>query len=58
MTIIGTYDPYLVALSISVACLASYTALDLGSRAASGARDDGQLAWLTTSRNARDSKNR
>jgi hypothetical protein len=32
MTIYGAYDPYLVALSISVACLASYTALDLGGR--------------------------
>jgi NO-binding membrane sensor protein with MHYT domain len=29
MVIAGTYDPYLVALSILVACLASYTALDL-----------------------------
>src|SRR3546814_6629116 len=26
----GTYDPYLVALSILVACFASYTGLDLG----------------------------
>src|SRR6201987_5468303 len=29
MFITGTYNPYLVALSILVACLASYTALDL-----------------------------
>src|SRR5258708_14591513 len=29
MVVAGTYDPYLVALSILVACLASYTALDL-----------------------------
>src|SRR3984893_18091538 len=29
MVVTGTYDPYLVALSILVACLASYTALDL-----------------------------
>jgi NO-binding membrane sensor protein with MHYT domain len=29
MIVTGTYDPYLVALSILVACLASYTALDL-----------------------------
>jgi PAS domain S-box-containing protein len=32
MTVIGTYDSYLVALSILVACFASYTALDLGGR--------------------------
>jgi PAS domain S-box-containing protein len=32
MTITGTYDSYLVALSILVACFASYTALDLGGR--------------------------
>jgi PAS domain S-box-containing protein len=32
MTVIGTYDFYLVALSILVACFASYTALDLGGR--------------------------
>src|SRR3979490_2923026 len=30
MVVTGTYDPYLVALSILVASLASYTALDLG----------------------------
>jgi NO-binding membrane sensor protein with MHYT domain len=30
MVITGTYDPYLVALSILVATFASYTALDLG----------------------------
>jgi NO-binding membrane sensor protein with MHYT domain len=29
MVVTGTYDPYLVALSILVACFASYTALDL-----------------------------
>jgi NO-binding membrane sensor protein with MHYT domain len=29
MVITGTYDPYLVALSILIACFASYTALDL-----------------------------
>lgn len=34
MIIDGTYDPYLVALSILVAGFASYTALDLGGRAA------------------------
>jgi PAS domain S-box-containing protein len=32
MTVIGTYDSSLVALSILVACFASYTALDLGGR--------------------------
>jgi NO-binding membrane sensor protein with MHYT domain/two-component sensor histidine kinase len=47
MTIIGTYDPYLVALSISVACLASYTALDLGGRIR-GSRRWARLAWLVT----------
>ncbi len=34
MVITGTYDPYLVALSILVAGFASYAALDLGGRAA------------------------
>jgi NO-binding membrane sensor protein with MHYT domain len=34
MVITGTYDPYLVALSILVATFASYTALDLGGRVA------------------------
>jgi NO-binding membrane sensor protein with MHYT domain len=34
MIITATYDPYLVALSILVACFASYTALDLGGRVA------------------------
>jgi PAS domain S-box-containing protein len=51
MTIIGTYDPYLVTLSISVACLASYTALDLGGRI-SGSRRWAQLAWLATAATA------
>jgi NO-binding membrane sensor protein with MHYT domain len=32
MVVTGTYDPYLVALSILVASFASYTALDLGDR--------------------------
>jgi PAS domain S-box-containing protein len=32
MILIGTHDPYLVALSILVASFASYTALDLGGR--------------------------
>src|SRR5262249_7915214 len=47
MTVIGTYDPYLVALSISVACLASYTALDLGGRIRDSRRW-AKLAWLAT----------
>jgi NO-binding membrane sensor protein with MHYT domain len=51
MTIVGTYDPYLVALSISVACLASYTALDLGGRIR-GSRRRAQLAWLATAATA------
>jgi NO-binding membrane sensor protein with MHYT domain len=29
MVVTGTYDPYLVALSVLIACFASYTALDL-----------------------------
>src|SRR5690242_5337783 len=33
MVVTGTYNPYLVALSILVASFASYTALDLGGRA-------------------------
>jgi PAS domain S-box-containing protein len=51
MTVIGTYDPYLVALSISVACLASYTALDLGGRIR-GSRRWARLAWLATAATA------
>jgi PAS domain S-box-containing protein len=51
MTVIGTYDPYLVALSISVACLASYTALDLGSRIR-GSRGRARLAWIATAATA------
>jgi len=51
MTVVGTYDPYLVALSISVACLASYTALDLGGRIR-GSRRGAQLAWLATAATA------
>jgi len=47
MTVIGTYDPYLVALSVAVACLASYTALDLGGRIRCSRRW-ARLAWLTT----------
>src|SRR6516164_5971828 len=51
MTVIGTYNPYLVALSVAVACLASYTALDLGGRIR-GSRRWAQLAWLATAATA------
>src|SRR5262245_50866796 len=47
MTVIGTYDPYLVALSFAVASLASYTALDLGGRIRVSRRW-ARLAWLAT----------
>jgi PAS domain S-box-containing protein len=47
MTVIGTYDPYLVALSFAVACLASYAALDLGGRIRVSRRW-AMLAWLAT----------
>src|SRR5229473_1172126 len=47
MTVIGTYDPYLVALSFVVACLASYAALDLGGRI-KASRGWARLAWLAT----------
>ncbi len=47
MAVTGTYDPYLVALSFAVACLASYAALDLGGRIRDSRRW-GRLAWLVT----------
>ena len=47
MTVTGIYDPYLVALSFAVACLASYAALDLGGRIRDSQRW-GRLAWLMT----------
>src|SRR5712691_73648 len=47
MIVIGTYDPYLVALSFAVACLASYSALDLGGRIRVSRRW-ARLAWLAT----------
>src|SRR5216684_1405911 len=47
MIVIGTYDPYLVALSFAVACLASYAALDLGGRIRVSRRW-ARLAWLAT----------
>jgi NO-binding membrane sensor protein with MHYT domain len=45
MPLIGTYDPYLVTLSILVAAFASYTALDLGGHVAT-ARRMARRAWL------------
>ena len=45
MVVTGTYDPYLVVLSILVAALASYTALDLGGRLAA-ARGLARRVWL------------
>jgi NO-binding membrane sensor protein with MHYT domain/two-component sensor histidine kinase len=46
MVVTGTYDPYLVALSILVAVFASYTALDLGGRVAA-ARGLARPVWLS-----------
>jgi len=46
MFVTGTYNPYLVALSILVACFASYTALDLSGHLGS-ARGFSRRAWLT-----------
>jgi NO-binding membrane sensor protein with MHYT domain len=45
MVVAGTYDPYLVTLSILVACFASYTALDLGGRV-EAARGPARRIWL------------
>jgi NO-binding membrane sensor protein with MHYT domain len=45
MIVAGTYDPYLVVLSILVAAFASYTALDLGAHAVF-ARGLARRAWL------------
>jgi NO-binding membrane sensor protein with MHYT domain len=45
MVLAGTYDPYLVALSISVACFASYTALDLSTHVRP-ARGLARQIWL------------
>ena len=45
MVVTGTYHPYLVALSILVASLASYTALDLGGHVRA-ARGLARRAWL------------
>ena len=46
MVITGTYDPYLVALSILVAGFASYAALDLGGRVAP-AQGPTRRIWLS-----------
>jgi PAS domain S-box-containing protein len=45
MVVSGTYNPYLVALSILVASFASYTALDLGGHVGA-ARALARQAWL------------
>src|SRR6266581_1330578 len=45
MIVTGTYDPYLVILSILVASFASYTALDLGGRVAT-TRGLARRVWL------------
>ena len=45
MVVTGTYNPYLVALSILVASFASYTALDLGTHVGA-ARGLARQAWL------------
>jgi PAS domain S-box-containing protein len=47
MPIHGSYDPYLVALSFVVACFASYTALDLGTRLRAS-EGHARLSWLLT----------
>jgi NO-binding membrane sensor protein with MHYT domain len=45
MVVTGTYNPYLVVLSILVACFASYTALDLAEHV-KAARGLARRAWL------------
>ena len=45
MVVTGTYNPYLVALSILVACFASYTALDLSAHVGP-ARGFARRVWL------------
>jgi NO-binding membrane sensor protein with MHYT domain len=45
MVVTGTHDPYLVALSILIACFASYTALDLSAHVAP-ARGFARRVWL------------
>src|ERR1700730_14441996 len=48
MVVTSTYNPYLVALSILVAALASYTALDLGGHVGA-ARALARRTWLVAS---------
>lgn len=43
---IGTYDPWLVALSIVVAVIASYVALDLAARVAASRGSKAAKYWL------------
>ena len=43
--LVGTYDPILVGLSVVIAIIASYTALDLAGRV-TAARDRTRLLWL------------
>src|SRR4051794_1611803 len=43
---LGTHDPVLVALSILIAALASYTALDLATRMRAAASASASLGWL------------
>src|SRR5712691_4915388 len=45
MVVTGTHDPYLVALSILIACFASYTALDLSAHVVP-ARGFARRVWL------------
>src|SRR5581483_7638071 len=47
MVLSGDYDPFLVALSVAVASLASYAALDLGGRIRAS-QGWPRLAWLST----------
>src|ERR1043166_3781697 len=42
----GSHDPVLVALSILIAALASYTALDLATRRRAAASGTASLGWL------------
>src|ERR1700732_647107 len=45
MVVTGTHDPYLVALSILVACFGSFTALDLSAHVGS-TRGSTRRLWL------------
>src|SRR5687767_4094038 len=46
MIISGSHDTRLVVLSILIACVASYTALDLAGRVRAGGAGPGRYAWL------------